>query len=188
MSHEPVIRTALRLKLQSELEGHVLPPDAAEAPSLARNIASRSPSVELSEANPLSAAFGRACLSLREDQRMVLGETQGLQELFEQLNASNEKSKKESPFRRGVQRLGPVLTVLGSSINLATPLAALDPTANNAFGIIQSVVTVRWSLGYPRMLRLIDVALDCYRSLWCGRKVPRRYPSNAPKSSYNRKM
>jgi hypothetical protein len=62
--------------------------------------------------------------------------TQGLQELFEQLNTLNENSKEESPFRRGVQKLSPVLAVLGGSISLSTPIAALDPIANNAFGII----------------------------------------------------
>jgi hypothetical protein len=82
--------------------------------------------------------------------------------LYEQLDGSNEKSKEESLFRRGVQRLRPTLEVLGGSMSLASPLAALDPIANNAFGIIQSVMTVRWFQGY-----LIDASTDntCNRLL-----------------------
>lgn len=73
-----------------------------------------------------------------------MDENRGLQDLFEQLDNSDEKSKEESIFRRGVRRLRPILEGLGGGMNLVSPLAALDPIANNAFGIIQSVVKVRW--------------------------------------------
>ncbi|ORY07904.1 hypothetical protein BCR34DRAFT_489051, partial [Clohesyomyces aquaticus] len=88
------------------------------------------------------AAFSQACSSLDEDQKIRLEKNQGLQDLFEQLNSSNEKSKEESMFRRGVQRLQPTLEVLAGGVSLASPLASLDPIANNAFGIIQSVMTI----------------------------------------------
>ncbi|KAF1835029.1 hypothetical protein BDW02DRAFT_496935, partial [Decorospora gaudefroyi] len=88
------------------------------------------------------AAFNQACLSLHEDQKTALGDIQGLRNLFEQLDSSNKKSNEDSLFRRGVKVLSPTLGVLGSSISLATPLAALDPVASNAFGIIQSVMTI----------------------------------------------
>ncbi|KAF2467751.1 uncharacterized protein BDR25DRAFT_169500, partial [Lindgomyces ingoldianus] len=73
---------------------------------------------------------------------LTLTKTQGLQVLFEQLHSSNEKSKEESLFRRGARKLRSTLDVLGGSMSLASPLAALDPIVNNAFGIIQSVMTI----------------------------------------------
>jgi hypothetical protein len=106
---------------------------------------------------------------------MALEETKGLHELFEQLHTSNEKSREDSPFRQGVQKLDPYLKVLGVSIGLATPVAGLDPIASNAFGVVQSVVTVGESPENLWILQLIRVASDCYRSMWCRRKVPRRH-------------
>ncbi|KAJ8111726.1 hypothetical protein OPT61_g5747 [Boeremia exigua] len=156
--------------LEIKLEGHVIPPNAAEALSLARNTASRSSSIKLSEAGPLSVAFNRACLNLHKDQRTALEKAQGLQELFEQLDTLNSKSRNESPFRRGVQKLGPVLAVLGGSTRLATPLAALDPVANNAFGIIQSVMTIaigicgaegKFHEDIQEMLRRVSITERC---------------------------
>ncbi|CAE7015130.1 hypothetical protein HRS9139_02473 [Pyrenophora teres f. teres] len=97
---------------------------------------------QLNGTDPLSSAFRRACSRLSDDQIKPLENTQGLQKLFEQLDGENEKSKETSPFRRGAQKLGPFLTVLGGGVGLATPLAALDPIAGNAFGIIQSVMKI----------------------------------------------
>jgi len=189
-----------RLIMESRLEGRVLSSDVNGDSSLAKNHVSISSSAKLTEpdksdkpeepsgTDSLSAAFDRACSSLGEEQLKALKNTQGLRELFDQLNTSNNKSKEESPFRRGAQKLGPLLTFLGGSIRLATPLASLDPIASNAFGIIQSVMTVR---GSPRKLcelRLINFALDCCGNLRRGRKVPGKYRSNAPKDSHHRKM
>ena len=118
--------------------------------------------VLLKETNPLSAAFERACLDRPEDQKVALRKAQGLHELFEQLERSNQKSSEESAFRRGVKRLTPTIGVIGGSMGFVGSLTALDPVANNAFGIVQSVMTVR------RVASHIAIASTdslCYRSL-----------------------
>jgi len=197
MYHELVILTVLILILESRVKGHVLSSDVNEDSSLTKNNVTISSSAKLTEPNKfdepeklsgtdsLSAAFDSACSSLNEEQLKALENTQGLRELFDQLNTSNNKSKEESPFRRGAQKLSPLLTFLGGSISLATPLASLDPIASNAFGIIQSVMTVRESPRKLLELRLIKFALDCCGNLWRGGKVPGKYRSNAPEDPHH---
>jgi hypothetical protein len=104
---------------------------------------SRSTLAKPSNTKPSSTAFQEACSRLHGDQKIALAENQGLAELFHQLDSSNTMSKEDSPFRRGVSKLGPALELLGGTLGLATPLAALDPVANTAFGIVQSVMKVR---------------------------------------------
>jgi hypothetical protein len=134
------------LTLLSKLEKYQQLPDASDATSVAVNDASQS-SVFLKETNPLSAAFEQACLSRPEDQIIALRKAKGLKELFEQLECSNQKSNDESLFRRGAKRLQPTLGVIGGGMGFVGSLTALDPIANNAFGIVQSITTVRNIVG-----------------------------------------
>lgn len=65
-------------------------------------------------------------------------------ELLDHLNSANETQHAESFFRRGLKRLSQPLEYLEFCLNLASPLAGFDPIAQNAFGIIQSVVVVSY--------------------------------------------
>jgi hypothetical protein len=136
-----------QLTLPSKLEKHQQLPDASDATYVAVNDASHA-SVLPKETNPLSAAFEEACLSRPEEQIVALRKAKGLKELFEQLKCSNQKSNDESLFRRGVKRLQPTLGVIGGGMGFVGSLTALDPVANNAFGIVQSVMTVRKVINY----------------------------------------
>jgi hypothetical protein len=125
------------------LEAHVAKPSAAEPSLVSITDTSRSTLAKSSNAKSSSTAFQEACSRLHKDQKIVLAQNQGLEELFHQLDSSNTMNKEDSPFRKGVSKLGPALDVLGGTLSLATPLAALDPVANTAFGIVQSVMKVR---------------------------------------------
>lgn len=138
---------AFQLTLLSKSEPCIKLVDASDAANFAVNDMSHS-TVLLKEANPLSAAFERACLDRPEDQKVALRKAQGLHELFKQLERSNQKSSEESAFRRGVKRLTPTIGVIGGSMGFVGSLTALDPVANNAFGIVQSVMTVRTVAGH----------------------------------------
>jgi hypothetical protein len=129
--------------IESIVETHVAKVDTAEPSLVDITNPSRSSLAEPKKAKPSSTAFQEAFSRLREDQKIAMGQTEGLQELFHQLDTSNTTSKEDSPFRKGIRKLGPALDVVGGVLTLATPLAALDPVANTAFGIVQSVMKVR---------------------------------------------
>jgi hypothetical protein len=142
MSHSSV-RDESGLMIQSIPKAHIAKTDAAEPSLVTITNPSRSTLAKPSNTKPSSTAFQEACSRLHGDQKIALAENQGLAELFHQLDSSNTMSKEDSPFRRGVSKLGPALELLGGTLGLATPLAALDPVANTAFGIVQSVMKVR---------------------------------------------
>ena len=160
-----------RLPLRSKHEQGVPHQEDPRAAPIDTKVASHPSIVAISEESPLSAAFARAYLSRTDDEKIALGKTQSLRDLFAKLDSTNTKSKEQSRFRRGVEILQPTLQMLGSSMNLASPLAALDPIASNAFGIVQSVVKVIYSLWHVRH-SADDLMTDCDRNLWSRNRIP----------------
>jgi hypothetical protein len=63
--------------------------------------------------------------------------------LMARLDGTNEDNIRQSRFRRGLQRLEIPLDYAKSCLNVLTPVATIDPIAGQAFGIVQSVLTVR---------------------------------------------
>ena len=66
-----------------------------------------------------------------------------LDELFHHLNEANQLHKEESILRRGMGRIQKPIKYLEMMVSLASPLASVNPASSVAFGIVQSVATVR---------------------------------------------
>lgn len=117
-------------------------------------------------------AYDEAVAQLDEETRALVSKGRDLQQLFDGLNETNEAHKSQSIFRRGLNRLqGPVQN-FNLVLNIASPLAGLDPTSSAAVGVVESVTTLalgvcgveeRLNSQIARMLEKIKVIDECDR-------------------------
>ncbi|KAL8906672.1 MAG: hypothetical protein Q9171_006175 [Xanthocarpia ochracea] len=89
-----------------------------------------------------SAAYREAFSSLGEEEKSMISKGESIEKLFMTLAKTNEELAGDSLFRRGLQRLQAPLTNIKLALDIASPLAAIEPTASTAVGIVQSVTTV----------------------------------------------
>jgi hypothetical protein len=93
-----------------------------------------------------SAAFREAIDTLEPkiDVAQFAGKT--IEQLFNDLDATDKSMNEESIFRRGLAHLrsakGP-LENFKSALDLANPLVAFEPTTATVIGIVRGVTTVR---------------------------------------------
>ncbi|KAJ5212655.1 uncharacterized protein N7498_004301 [Penicillium cinerascens] len=91
-----------------------------------------------------SAAYREAVDSLGEEITTALsGKT--IEQLFKELEETEHEATHESAFLRGVQRLRSLKTPLDNfklALDLASPLANLEPTATTVFGVVRSVTAI----------------------------------------------
>lgn len=93
-----------------------------------------------------SAAYREAVDSLGADIRgaVVLGSNAA--QLFSELEELDKDVSRDSAFLRGVARLRSIQVPLETfklALDLASPLASLDPAANACFGVVRGVTAVR---------------------------------------------
>jgi hypothetical protein len=95
-----------------------------------------------------SAAYREAVEGLGEEIASALS-GKSVERLFKELEEIEREATHESAFLRGVQRLRSLKTPLDTfklALDLASPLANLEPTASTVFGVVRSVTAV--SLAY----------------------------------------
>lgn len=112
--------------------------------ALARPMAShqRYETANAGSSDPWTTAYNEAMGQLDDDMRAVVQKGQNLEELFENLSQTNENHKHKSILRRGMDRMQTPLKFLETTLDVAKPLASLDPGSSAAVGLIQSVTTV----------------------------------------------
>lgn len=91
-----------------------------------------------------SAAYREAVESLGEEITTSLS-GKNAEQLFKELEDIEHEATHESAFLRGVQRLRSLRTPLDNfklALDLASPLANLEPTASTVFGVVRSVTAV----------------------------------------------
>lgn len=94
-----------------------------------------------------SAAYREAVESLGEEITTALS-GKNAEQLFNELEDIEKEATHESAFLRGVQRLRSLKTPLDNfklALDLASPLANLEPTASTVFGVVRSVTAVSFA-------------------------------------------
>ncbi|KAL8927590.1 MAG: hypothetical protein Q9172_001300 [Xanthocarpia lactea] len=89
-----------------------------------------------------SAAYREAFSSLGEEEKSMISKGESIEKLFMTLEKTNEEFAGDSLFRRGLRRLQAPLTNIKLALDIASPLAAIEPTASTAVGVVQSVTAV----------------------------------------------
>lgn len=92
-----------------------------------------------------SAAFREAVEEIQNHTDISLLEGQNIAQLFEKLEQIDEQAIQEDAFLRGVKYLRSIHVPLENfklALDLATPLAALEPTTMTVFGVVKSVTAV----------------------------------------------
>lgn len=92
-----------------------------------------------------SAAYREAVESLGEEIDIAALEGKKVAQLFKELEELENGATHESAFLRGLKRLRdlePALQKLKLALDLASPLANLEPTARTVVGVVSSVTAV----------------------------------------------
>ncbi|KAL8760990.1 MAG: hypothetical protein Q9184_002842 [Pyrenodesmia sp. 2 TL-2023] len=89
-----------------------------------------------------SAAYREAVSSFGEEVKAVISKGERIEKLFTSLEETNEKAVGDSLFRRGVQRLQAPLRNFKLALDMAKPLASIEPTASTAVGVVSSVTAL----------------------------------------------
>ena len=92
-----------------------------------------------------SAAFCEAVNSLDKEIDIAILKGRNAAQLFTDLVEIDKDATQESAFLRGLQYLRSIrvpLDTMKLALDLAYPLARLDPTATTVFGVVQSVTAV----------------------------------------------
>jgi hypothetical protein len=92
-----------------------------------------------------SAAFCEAVDSLEKEIDIAILKGRNAAQLFTDLVEIDKDATQESAFLRGLQYLRSIrvpLNTMKLALDLANPLARLDPTATTVFGVVQSVTAV----------------------------------------------
>ena len=100
-----------------------------------------------------SAAYREAFSSLGEEEKSMISKDESIEKLFMTLEKTNEEFAGDSLFRRGLQRLQSPLTNIKLALDIASPLAAIEPTASTAVGVVKSVTAVSPPTGRWRGVR-----------------------------------
>lgn len=92
-----------------------------------------------------SFAFREALNSVGSDIDVAILQGENATTLLKGLQDLDRESSQESAFRRGVehlQRLKIPLETIKLALDIATPVAAIEPTASMAIGVVRSVTAV----------------------------------------------
>ncbi|KAL8921899.1 MAG: hypothetical protein Q9208_005503 [Pyrenodesmia sp. 3 TL-2023] len=89
-----------------------------------------------------SAAYREAVSSFGEEVKAVISKGERIEKLFTGLEETNEKVAGDSLFRRGVRRLQAPLRNFKLALDMASPLASIEPTASTAVGVVTSVTAI----------------------------------------------
>lgn len=92
-----------------------------------------------------SAAYREAVNSLGEDINRAIFKGENVAELFKQLGEMDKESAQDSAFVRGVKYLHSLQVPLENiklALDLAAPLASIEPTAGTVFGVVRGVTAV----------------------------------------------
>ncbi|KFY59291.1 hypothetical protein V496_05718 [Pseudogymnoascus sp. VKM F-4515 (FW-2607)] len=95
--------------------------------------------------NLWSAAYNEAVDSLGEGMNVAILKGENVAELFSQLEKVDKETTQESAFLRGVGYLHSLQVPLERfklALDLAAPLANIEPTAAMAFGVVRSVTAI----------------------------------------------
>ncbi|KAK4042994.1 hypothetical protein C8A01DRAFT_44062 [Parachaetomium inaequale] len=96
-----------------------------------------------------SAAYREAVNGLAEDTNIAILETVSVADLFKQLERIEKDAAQESVFLRGVEYLQSLQVPLQTfklALDLASPLASIEPTAATVFGMVKGVTAIAISL------------------------------------------
>ncbi|CZT20874.1 uncharacterized protein RCC_06734 [Ramularia collo-cygni] len=138
--------TAVESELAVTLSPQIhIPTSAAEQMSPDTSVTSQDLRDQGKHHDVWSAAFRDAVRSLSGEINVALLENKTLEQIFTQLDALEKDAKDNSMFLRGVKYLTSIQVPLKNikmALDLASPLASFDPTANTVFGIITGVTAI----------------------------------------------
>lgn len=98
--------------------------------------------IEAGSTDLWSAAYREAVSSFGEEVKTVISKGEKIEKLFTSLEETNEKDAGDSLFRKGVRRLQAPLRNFKLALDMAKPLASIEPTASTAVGVVTSVTAV----------------------------------------------
>lgn len=120
-----------------------------------------------------SAAYSEAVANLRDEIDIVILEGRSVTQLFTELEQLEREVAHESAFDRGVKWLRSLQVPLERFkllLDLATPLANIEPTATTVVGLIKSVTAVNCYIYIPAPVDMIfraDTDTDCHKFCDC---------------------
>jgi hypothetical protein len=100
----------------------------------------------VSSSNLWSAAYREAVKSLGEEIDIAILKGDNVAQLFRRLEEIDKEVTQESSFVRGVNYLRSIQVPLEKfklALDLASPLANIEPIATTVFGVVRSVTAVR---------------------------------------------
>lgn len=121
-----------------------------------------------------SAAYREAVENLRQEIDIATLEGKDAVQLFRELHETEKEATDESAFSRGLRHLRLVqvpLERIKLALDLASPLANIEPTVVTVFGVLRSVTAV--SSVYENITRAITprvltrICADCYQLCNC---------------------
>lgn len=89
-----------------------------------------------------STAYREAVFSFGDEVKSVILKGEKIETLLANLQGTNEELAGDSLFRRGVQRLQTPLKNFKLALDMARPLASIEPTASTAVGVVSCVTAV----------------------------------------------
>ncbi len=89
-----------------------------------------------------SAAYHEAVLDLGEEVEGVILKGENIETLLRNLERASDEAVGDSIFWRGVRRLQTPLKNFKLALDLASPLASIQPAASTAVGIVSCVTAV----------------------------------------------
>ena len=126
-----------------------IPPDTSEAPLANDNIQAESTvpitkddAAGIGFTDMWSAAYREAVFSFGDDVKSVILKGERIETLLKSLEETNEELAGDSLFRRGVRRLQGPLKNFKLALDMASPLASIEPTASTAVGVVSCVTAV----------------------------------------------
>lgn len=94
-------------------------------------------------ANQWTAAYREAVDQLRDDVRVLICKEQDVHDMFSELEKTNEENRNTSWLRQGLVMMQGPLQYVNVMRGVGQSVAGLDTGVSAAFGIIDSVITVR---------------------------------------------
>ena len=101
-----------------------------------------------------SLAYKDAVESLSEEIDVAILKGKNIEQLFQDLETMNMTATHESAFLRGVEYLRSIQVPLQNfklALDIATPLAGLEPTAGTVFNVVKGVTAVSLAI-YTKLL------------------------------------
>ena len=141
-----------------------LPSDGGQMQGTIERIAPLQQEPLLEITNTQSSAFREACTKRNSAEKLALADQHEVKELFMQLSNTNAVHQKNSYLRKGVELLRPIIKGLNFTLNIANPLAIIEPTAVSGLAVVQIVAMVchshRWDIFNQACRFLHDMLLE----------------------------